>query len=651
MYRPRSYTPNFTRGILWLVLSFLLLSGVSYAVTADDCYDCHDNAVDERYPRHDSCLTHSVHADLECTDCHVEVKELPHPEEMARVNCGNCHDDVANEYKSHGLLKADGTGKGDVPVCSDCHGKHDILRVDDRDSRVSAVNMPGTCAKCHENLAITDKHELLNNAAVPAYQNSVHGRASLGGAYSAATCNDCHAMGGTAHNILDPSDPKSPVNHFNIPSTCGQCHKGIEQDYWEGIHGIEAKRGRADAPVCTNCHGEHGIIEPSDPDSRVSKMRLAEATCAPCHESASLNEKFDLKGERRTSWIDSYHGLKTQAGDVTVANCAACHGVHRILPQSNPASSVNPANLVETCGHCHANITKEMATTTIHGVPGEEQTPMAGQLANIYVYMIIVVIGGMLLYCLVDLRKQVKSVVIKKQVIRMFPGELAQHYLLMISFIVLVITGFALRFSDAFWVHWLFGFEGGFPLRGIIHRIAAGVLVITAFWHAFYLITQRGRAFLLDMLPKFSDISEFIGMVRYNLGMAKDRPMFGRFSYVEKMEYWALVWGTIIMALSGLSMWFENSLEQWLPKSYFDIMLVFHYYEAWLATLAIVVWHMYSTVFSPAVYPMNPSWIHGRMSGAMYHHEHPGATPRKEWLVNPQDSGHDDSQGSDSKGH
>ena len=172
----------------------------------------------------------------------------------------------------------------------------------------------------------------------------------------------------------------------------------------------------------------------------------------------------------------------------------------------------------------------------------------------------------------------------------------------------LVITGFALRFSDAFWVHWLFGWEGGFPLRGIIHRAAAVVFVITVIWHVAYLTTRRGHIFLRDIFPQQQDLSHFIQMMKYNLGLTSKRPAAGRFSYVEKAEYWALVWGSVVMIITGFFLWFDNIAVHWFPKGFLDIMLVIHYYEAWLAALAILVWHMYSTVFSPDVYPMNPSW-------------------------------------------
>jgi cytochrome b subunit of formate dehydrogenase len=98
---------------------------------------------------------------------------------------------------------------------------------------------------------------------------------------------------------------------------------------------------------------------------------------------------------------------------------------------------------------------------------------------------------------------------------------------------------------------------------------------------------------------------------------------------VEKAEYWALVWGTVIMIISGFFLWFDNVAVKWFPKGFLDVMLVVHYYEAWLATLAILIWHMYSVVFRPGVYPMNPAWLTGRMPEEMFRHEHPEAVPEK----------------------
>ena len=603
---------------------FLICSVPCYAEFENtDCLDCHEETMGEQAVSYDSSLESSVHNDLTCVDCHGWITDLPHDEiEPVAADCGECHSDAAEIYQWHGRLNT-ATGE-DIPSCADCHGRHDILPSTDRGSMVNPVNLYKTCGFCHEDLDLTKKHEILYGHAVEVYQNSVHGKAALGGIYSAATCNDCHSSGGTSHRILAPNHVESTINHFNIPKTCGKCHHNIEQDYWEGIHGQLVLRGEVDVPVCTHCHGEHGIISPSDPRSPVSSSRLAEATCAPCHESANLNEKYGIPSGRLESYVDSYHGLKSKAGDLEVANCASCHGAHRILSHLEPTSSIHPENLQATCGNCHPGISSEMAQAKIHGTPGVSQTPMANLVRTLYIILIVVVIGGMILHWIIDLRKQIKALSKGEQIRRMTYNELWQHNFLMVSFILLVISGFALRFSDSGWVQWLFGWEGGFPFRGILHRVAGVVLMFTAVWHMLYLTTARGRQFLRDMIATWEDVRQIFQLIGYNLGVSKEKPRFGRFSYIEKAEYWALVWGTAIMAVTGLLLWFDNLVVVWVPKGVLDVMLVIHYYEAWLATLAILVWHMYSTVFSPGVYPMNPSWLTGKMPRDMFKHEHPG---------------------------
>ncbi|MCB0312348.1 MAG: cytochrome b/b6 domain-containing protein, partial [Calditrichaeota bacterium] len=116
---------------------------------------------------------------------------------------------------------------------------------------------------------------------------------------------------------------------------------------------------------------------------------------------------------------------------------------------------------------------------------------------------------------------------------------------------------------------------------------------------------------------------DMIQQLRYNLGMSKQRPRYDRFNYIEKSEYWALVWGTIVMTLTGFALWFENQSMAWFSKIFLDVFETIHYYEAWLAFLAIVVWHLYYVIFNPDVYPMNFTWITGKVSEAEMHHEHP----------------------------
>jgi cytochrome b subunit of formate dehydrogenase len=196
----------------------------------------------------------------------------------------------------------------------------------------------------------------------------------------------------------------------------------------------------------------------------------------------------------------------------------------------------------------------------------------------------------------------------------------------MISFVVLVVSGFSLRFSESWWVELLFGWGGGegFVVRGTVHRIAAVLFMIYAVWHLGYLFTRRGRGYFRDMLADWRDLADIKQNALFFLGRSPSAARFRRYSYMEKCEYWALLWGTAIMTATGILLWFDNYfVETWkLPKGLLDVVLVVHYYEAWLAFLAILVWHVYGTVFSPEVYPMNSAWWSGKMPAGMYHHEH-----------------------------
>ncbi|HRX86242.1 MAG TPA: cytochrome b/b6 domain-containing protein [Phycisphaerae bacterium] len=616
-------------------LMILIVAASARAGNDEGCLECHSEALSRELGPPAEMLATSVHSGMSCTDCHagIDPEEVDvtadHPHgELAPVRCGDCHDDEAEAYQKHGRLVV-GTDP-DIPKCWDCHGHHDILRVTDQRSHVHPVNLPHTCMKCHTNINILRKHNVLRGDFVKIYESSVHGRATTEkGIYLSATCNDCHSANDasgkpSAHRILSPRDPESSTYHFNIPDTCGKCHKSITNDYWEGIHGQFVARGELDAPVCTTCHGEHGIVPSDDPRSPVNPIHVAEETCAPCHESAVMNAKFGLPGGRLASYIDSYHGLKSKAGDATVANCASCHGGHRILPSKDPTSSINPANLQHTCGKCHPGITEQLAQTKIHETGAGLHTGWAEFFRKLYIVLIIATIGGMVLHNLADWLRKVKDAKSKPHVQRLSMNEVMQHWALMVSFIVLVLTGFSLRFSESWWVKLIFGWQGGFELRGVIHRVAAVILIITSLWHLFYLFTHRGRGWVRDMTVSPSDLRHLWHNSLYFLGLRSHEAPFKRFSYMEKAEYWALVWGTLIMSGTGIFLWFDNlAVRLGLQKGFLDVMLVIHYYEAWLATLAILVWHIYGTVFKPGVYPMNTAWLAGRMSKSMYDHEHP----------------------------
>jgi formate dehydrogenase gamma subunit len=214
----------------------------------------------------------------------------------------------------------------------------------------------------------------------------------------------------------------------------------------------------------------------------------------------------------------------------------------------------------------------------------------------------------------------------EKKYLRMTLNERAQHFLLLTSFITLVITGFALKFPESLWVRWfrdIFG-SNAFEFRSDLHRIAAVIMVGVSLYHLGYVIfTGRGRKLISDMWFKKSDITDLSNSFKYYTGKKKDRPKFGRFSYIEKMEYWAVVWGTVIMGITGSLLWFENTFLPIISNSGMDLATTIHYYEAILASLAILVWHFYFVIYNPDVYPMNKAWFTGYLTEEEMEKEHP----------------------------
>jgi formate dehydrogenase gamma subunit len=210
--------------------------------------------------------------------------------------------------------------------------------------------------------------------------------------------------------------------------------------------------------------------------------------------------------------------------------------------------------------------------------------------------------------------------------LRMSRSERIQHFLLFTSFITLILTGFGLKFPEAFWVKWIVFIIGdnAFEARGVVHRIASVVMIAASLYHLYYILfTTRGKQLVRDFLPCKQDLIDFKDSMFYLLGKSDVKPKLGRFSYIEKMEYWAVVWGTVIMGATGFILWFENTFLKIVGTTGMDISTAIHYYEAILASLAILVWHFYFIFINPDVAPMNKAWSKGYLTREQMEHEHP----------------------------
>lgn len=203
-------------------------------------------------------------------------------------------------------------------------------------------------------------------------------------------------------------------------------------------------------------------------------------------------------------------------------------------------------------------------------------------------------------------------------------AQRVQHFVLASSFIVLILTGLPLLMPDTWVVRTMFFFEGSFTLRGIIHRIAAVALFIISVYHIFFVMfSPRGNRDLREMVPSKTDFTSIMGMVRYNLGRTDEHPRFGRFNFIEKFEYYAVAWGSAIMLATGACLWFPVEATILFPRWVLDIIRVIHGFEAILAFLAIIIWHMYNVHLNPEVFPMSRVWLDGRMSLDFLRRHHP----------------------------
>jgi uncharacterized protein with PIN domain len=322
-----------------------------------DCLHCH---VDEKLRRGRDGqsmyvsvgeVSHSRHNKIACSQCHSEVNasRVRVCETITRgVDCTACHDEIGKQYmgSTHGQL----VSKHDpnAPTCKECHGTHGVLGRQDPQSATFATNVPGLCGRCHregQKAAVRytgRQHEIITN-----YTESTHGKGLLkGGLTVTATCTSCH----TAHNVRPRTDPESSVNPANVPTTCGRCHHGIEEQFENSIHAKRLSGSAKELPVCSDCHTAHAIRRTDENNFRLDIMDR----CGHCH------------AEIAKTYFDTYHGKVSRLGYTKTAKCYDCHGAHDVLAVADPRSHLSRVNVAATCRKCHAGATRRFAGYLTH---------------------------------------------------------------------------------------------------------------------------------------------------------------------------------------------------------------------------------------------------------------------------------------------
>ncbi len=616
------------------VLYVGLVPQLKAAPTNETCLECHSDktltgkdslGADINMSVDPDTFKVSSHGAMACIDCHADLAsatDFPHADKLKLVDCGACHSDVQEIFVSSAHGKA--LDNPNAPTCASCHGKHDILPHSNPAAMTSAKNLPYTCASCHHKIVLKEDPDIRITDSFDRYMKGIHAEGISKGIGSAASCNDCHGT----HDLYKASDPRSLANKMNIPHTCAKCHNDIYIQYERGIHGKALTAGILDAPNCTDCHGEHEILKIDDPGAPVNSSNLAEYVCGKCHNDPQVVEKYGLPQGRFTSYQDSYHGLAVRGGSLKAANCVSCHRAHEILPSINAASSINKDNIVFTCQKCHPKANLKFATSYTHKTASIQFNQLDWWVRSIYIFAIVVIIGGMLVHngiivsrFIVDKHRHNKEL---PTITRFTSNMVFQHLVLTVAFVTLVITGFALKFPNAWWVSILNVFGLHEDARSVVHRIAAVFLLYITFHHTiFILLTRRGKEELRGLMPTWQDFKDLILNVKYHLGLTREHPHYDQYDYTEKAEYWALVWGTLAMALTGFVLWFPTFFTGFMPAWIVKIAETIHYYEAWLATLAIAVFHFFFVIFHPEQYPMSFAWLTGKITEESCRIHHP----------------------------
>ena len=579
---------------LRILLSTVLLLLAPLVLAQDEeeefCGDCHD----------DVSIEASIHSDFLCGDCHTNVPER-HPREAVEPmsveeTCSGCHRKVVRAID-------DSVHAGNAS-CTDCHGgPHDIHADDDLASATSPVNQIQTCGQCH------DEPEGLING----YLTSVHGRGLLrSGLINSATCSSCHGD----HDIVPVDADAAPTAHANSPGMCGDCH-ALLLETWkdESAHGMAWEAGDGEAPVCTDCHSSHDIIEPT---SDLNRLESAE-NCGNCHE-------YHLKTFR-----DSFHGKANELGFVEGANCADCHTPHKNLGVDDPRSSVHPDNLEAMCSSCHEGVSANILSFNPHSDPTDPNQDF--RVFVVWVFMTGLLIGVFVFFGLHDslwLQRAIVGVLrgefeepagTSGQYVRRFSSmNIYTHLAIIVTFLLLALTGLPLKFHDTAWAQQLMGLLGGVQSAGFIHRIAA----IGTFGYAIFhlgnlfirILIKRERGMFWgpnSMVPQPQDIKDIFANLKYFLYIG-ERPENDRWNYIEKFDYLAVFWGVLIIGTSGLFLWFPMTVTQFLPGWVLNAAYVIHSDEALLATGFIFIFHFFHTHLRPESFPMDIVIFTGKMS-------------------------------------
>jgi len=577
----------------------------------------------------------------------------PAAAKLDNATCQGCHDgkkgklegqDAKGEKRELHSIPTDKYGKSvhSTMQCVDCHT--DIVDAKAQHEK-AAQPKKVDCIACHEQLWEKAKKDNLTKEKarlglvvqnIDAYKKSFHARPNKEDPTKVyATCNDCHDV--HTFDVAPAGTTRRAEAKKENPKMCGTCHEDQLEEYTGSVHGKEVfEKNNVKAAVCADCHTSHAVANTSaDP----TKLAIT-ASCGNCHE------------DNYQSYKKTYHGQVMSLGYANTGKCFDCHGSHGIVKVDDPESKVHPDNRLKTCKQCHTpkkglhEATPGFVTFEPHGTTDDFKKYPEIWLAS--KFMIGLLVGTFAFFWTHTLlwfyreykdrkERKLRPHVNVEAMPEEFRGKHYQrfsatwriaHLTFALSLMILTLTGMPLFFPDSVWAPIIIENLGGPKIAGLIHRTAATVFGAVFFWHLFYVfvrVARNWRNFKIfgsdSLIPNLQDGKDIIAMFKWFIGIAP-RPVFDRWTYWEKFDYWAPFWGVTIIGVSGLMMWFPHLTASFLPGWVFNVAMIFHGEEAILAVVFLFTVHFFNNHFRPDKFPLDTVMFTGTFTLEEFRHEH-----------------------------
>jgi cytochrome b subunit of formate dehydrogenase len=517
-------------------------------------------------------------------------------------------------------------------LCVDCHKQ--ITQVPHQ--KIDRIMV--SCVQCHQDLWAKAQQENKTEQfaelgmvvqQIDRYMRSIHARPRAEDqSLTNATCYNCH----DPHYVYPRGSPIRAEWRLNLPRTCGNCHKSQLELYAVSVHGKEVLQNHnPSAAICSDCHTTHDVESPK----LASTKLVITQNCGSCHEQ-------NLK-----SYLETYHGKVAELGYAYTAKCFDCHGSHSIQPTAEPTSKVHPIHRLQTCRQCHQNATPGFATFQPHATTDDFfHYPYTWLTSK---FMLALLIGVLVFFWThsglwwyreykerqaQNLRPHVRTdELLQGREVRYYRRWPAMwriaHLLFAVVIMILLFTGMTLFYPDSFWAPSVQEALGGPRVTGAVHRVCAVVFVGIFLAHLIYVAFRIGPKWrsLKDwfgpysMIPNWQDLKDIVAMFRWFLGKGP-RPVFDRWTYWEKFDYWAPFWGVTIIGVSGALLWFKDLTAWALPGWVFNVATIFHGEEAFLAAAFLFTVHFFNNHWRPDNFPLDIQMFTGAMPLEKFRRDH-----------------------------